>query len=143
MSNVNRVAALVEVLLDRRRSVFERADAAMDLRRANEGFAIDTEGRLAADPVALPEIAPEWRGPEVVQALVEVAGDPNEYVPLWLEAAEALAYIWIDAGGADRDLLARLAPGARRKIEDSLRHAGLATYERLTPSAAPVFRNDA
>ena len=124
MSNGDRVGALVELLLDSQRSPFERADAALDIRMANEGFAMDTDDP-DADPVAPADIAPEWRSPEVVQALVEVASDPNEYVPLLDEAAEALAYIWIDAGGADPELLSRLAPAARREVEDFLRRAGL------------------
>lgn len=118
VDRAQRVEHLLEAMLDRGSRAFDRADAALEIRWANVGQEVDERNVLhLVDP-----IPSEWRSARVVAALIEVCTDPSEYVPLWLEAAEELGYIWVDQGSSSGADPARLHPGARANVE-RLQHA--------------------
>jgi hypothetical protein len=112
---------LIAVLRDQSSSWQDRLDAATTIRHANEGLLVGADG--IAHQVDLTSIPSEWRSPAVVEALVERASDPNEYAGVWGEAAEALAYIWTDAGTTEPEALQRLVPGAQEEVRSLIRNA--------------------
>ena len=92
-----------------------RCHAVTFIRWATEGWLIEGD-RIVGEVVEPSAVDPVWHGSEVVEALVTVCSDPKESAAMWTEAAEALAYIWKDTGGADPRLLERLTPEARSQV---------------------------
>lgn len=100
---MQRPAGLIGVLLNRDARLDERDDAAMDLARYDE--------------------------PEVLNALIVVAGAAGED-PLLLESCgESIAEIWARRGAVDPEVIAR--------VRDEARVVLLATLEALAPSLVP------
>lgn len=97
----------LQILLDQQASLEARADAVDRLRYE--------AGERYNDP-------PDWfDDPSVIDALSEFASETYEEFPICLDAAEALAQVWMSKGWVDNDRFRSLAASARREVLAYLR----------------------